>query len=81
MRKFGIFSTVFVQSASYKRQAIEAIKFIGTNPGQCLIDSELKSFILSKTQSSFATPITQLYNHLIDAFKGKNELPFPQINN
>lgn len=79
MRKYGIFSNTFSASASYKKQAIEALKFILDNPSECFIDSELKSLILTKTTSSFQTPMTQIYNHLIDSYKGKNNLPFTQL--
>ena len=79
MRKYGVFTNTFAQSASYKKQALEAIKFIIANSNECLIDNELKSLIMGKTTSSFNTPITQLYNHLIDSFKPRGRLPFVEL--
>lgn len=79
MRENGIFQTTFARSASYNKQVTEALKFITENHMLCFANNELKSFILNKTQSTFHTPMSQIYNHLIDTYKSRGELPFVEI--
>lgn len=78
MRQYGVLTTTFAQSASYKRQAQEAIKFIAANPNLTFADDELR-FAIMKSNSSFMTPISQLFSHLVDSFKMRGALPFVEI--
>lgn len=78
MRKNNIFNTVFAQSASFARQAEEAIKSITSNPTLTLADEELKTLIM-RSNSSFMTPIQHLFTHLVDSFKMRGNLPFIEV--
>lgn len=79
MRNHNIFRTSFAVSASYQKQVNEAINFISNNPMQCFADRDLQSFILNKTSTSFNTPMSQLFSHLINSYKSRESLPFVEI--